>query len=108
LIWKVFFLALSHTADMLCTEVHKQREKVIGRELIDASRNYTTSKLSCFLYVAAMKGNCVCCDTGCIHSANCVEKRFLNGSKQNEMERTIPTFVQKKLSFATVGLMTTP
>uniref|UniRef100_A0A8C8M6Q7 SMB domain-containing protein n=1 Tax=Oncorhynchus tshawytscha TaxID=74940 RepID=A0A8C8M6Q7_ONCTS len=48
-----------------------------------------------------MKVNCVY--AGCIHSTNSVEKRFLNGSKQNETGMNIP-----ELSFATVGLMITP
>ena len=36
--WKGFF-AWSHTADMLCIEVHIQREKVRGGEHIDVRRN---------------------------------------------------------------------
>uniref|UniRef100_A0A4W5KSD0 Uncharacterized protein n=1 Tax=Hucho hucho TaxID=62062 RepID=A0A4W5KSD0_9TELE len=37
----------SFSADrcVLCTEVHKRREKVRGGERIDARRNYTTSKM---------------------------------------------------------------
>jgi hypothetical protein len=35
----MFFSGLSQTADVFCTEVHKQREKVRG-ERLDAKRNY--------------------------------------------------------------------
>jgi hypothetical protein len=81
-VWRKNVFVWSHTAVVLCIEVHKRREKLRGRERKDASRyysrNYTLSKLSCFLYVAAMKGNCVCSDQGCIHSADSVEKHFLN------------------------------
>ena len=40
-----------------------------------------------------------------IHSADSVEKHFLNGNKR---WINIPEFVQNKLLFATVGLMITP
>jgi hypothetical protein len=46
-------------------------------------------------------------DQGCIHSADSVEKLFLNGSKRNSDEK-ITEFVQWKLLFATVGLMIAP
>ena len=39
--WKGFF-SWSQTADVLCTEVHKRREKVRGGEHVDAKRNYRT------------------------------------------------------------------
>jgi hypothetical protein len=34
------------------------------------------------------------CDQGHFHSANSVEKRFLNGSKRNETGLNIPEFIQ--------------
>ena len=45
LVWKGYF-AWAHTADMLCIEVHKQREEVRG----GCEKEY---------FVAAMKVNCV-------------------------------------------------
>ena len=46
-------------------------------------------------------------DQQCIHSADSVEKRFLNGIKRNETWINIPEYVEYKLSFAGVGLMIT-
>ena len=42
--WKGFFAWLQ-TADVLCTEVHKRREKMRGGECVAARRNNTTSKV---------------------------------------------------------------
>jgi hypothetical protein len=57
------WFAWSQTADVLCTEVHKRREKVRGGECVDSCEKelyIQLVKLSCCFYVAAMKVNCVC------------------------------------------------
>ena len=87
--WKGFF-AWSQTAVVLCTEVHKRREKVRGGERVDARRNNTMSKVM-MLYVAAMKVNCVRVIKPCIHSPNSVANRFLNGCKKTERNEEGPT-----------------
>ena len=52
MIWLVLesFFACSHTADVLCIEVHKRREKVRGTRANRCEKEYN---------VAAMKVNCV-------------------------------------------------
>ena len=41
-------------------------------------------------WMAAMKGNCVCWSSGCIHSADSVAKHFFKGSKLNKTGMDLP------------------
>ena len=74
LAWKGFF-AWSHTAVVLCIEVHKRREEGRGGERIDVTRNAMW---------LLWKWSVLTCDQGCIHSTDSVEKCFANGSKQKQ------------------------
>ena len=64
----------------MCTEVHKQREKVRG-ERIAAKKIDNEQIIMLFLYVAAMKVNC---DQECIHCANSARKRFLKETNRTK------------------------
>ena len=77
---------------MLCTEVHKRREKVRGRECVDRCKKelYIQRAVVCGCYESEL----FACDQGRIHYADSVEKCFLNGSKRNETGINIPEFVQ--------------
>jgi hypothetical protein len=97
---KVFF-AWSQTANVLCTEVHKQRENVSGGERVDARRNYTMSKII-MLFVCGCYESELCLNVIRVYSF----RRFFLKRKQTGIN--IPEFVKQKLLFATVGLMITP
>ena len=66
----MFFLPGHRTAVMLCTEVHKQREKVRG---VDARRNSTTIKGIMLFVCGCYEIELFECDQGCIHSTDSVE-----------------------------------
>jgi hypothetical protein len=69
---------------LLCTEVHKRRERVRGGDIVDARRHFPFSN--------DQRDHTVCvwllwkwivfaCDQGCIHSANFIKNAFLKWMK---------------------------
>jgi hypothetical protein len=54
---------------VLCSEVHKRREKVRGGECVDVGRNFTTSKMiMLFVFGCYESELCLHVIMGCIHS----------------------------------------
>jgi hypothetical protein len=79
-----WFFAWSQTADVLCTKVQKRREKVRGGERVDSCEKELYIRRANYIWLL-WKWTVFTCDQRCIHSADSVEKHFLNGSKRNEM-----------------------
>ena len=72
--------------DVLCTEVHKRREKMRGGKRVDVRRNESDHAVCMWLHKSEL---CLC-----VIIANSVKNIFLNGSKRNETGINIPEFVR--------------